>query len=183
MSGRRLEVESSRPHAVFAVVATALVSAAFAWVPIAAIAQVAAGESNLLLMAAVTIPVVAIGSIVWVHLIISVQGLVMSGPIIAIGPDGFRDRRISSETIPWERFRWSRDQSKVGYSAGAHLSGRTVDELGFEVDGPYRAGIHYRVLALFFRAIRRPGWRIVTMGTAVRADQLAGAIRSYCRRV
>lgn len=180
---RRTDIEASRPLAVTAAVLLGLVSVPFAWLPIAGFVRVAQGEANLALMSVVVIPMVAIGLIVWIHLVIAVQTVMISGPVITIGPEGFRDRRISPEIVPWERFRWSRHRFRSTAIPGQGAVGRrSVDEVGFEVDGPYRARLHYRALAVLYRTfLRGAGWRIVLSGLRARPDQIAGAIRPYAR--
>lgn len=182
MSRRRLEIEASRPHAVFAVLAFGAVSAVFAALPIWGLVRVAEGEANVWAMLAISVVIVAVGLIVWTHFVIAVQTLVMRGPIITIGPEGFRDRRISEDTVPWDNFLWSRDRVKIGYVGQIGITGRQVDEVVFDVEGPYRVTPHYRLLGVASRVLCKSPWRVVTIGTGVQVPEIVRAIRTHGTR-
>lgn len=89
-------------------------------------------------------------------------------PVLAIGPEGVFDRRLSATTIPWREIRF------VGVF---HLRGTQVT---FELTPAGDALVRpfERALARLSRLFLLPGYGVVLMGTDARAEEVAAAMRA-----
>ena len=101
----------------------------------------------------------------------------LPGPVIEIGPEGLRDRRLSSEIIPWDRIRWSR----IGFRGFNQVTRTRVSmgELVFDVDGPFRARALFWPVAAVYRLIAPHPWPLLTFGTRLRPEKLATELTRY----
>lgn len=170
-------IEASRGDAAMWVVMTAFAGGLFAAVPIWVVTLVVQEGANLLLALVIIVVVTPFAAFVLVYFVMAVQVLVMRGPVITIGPDGFCDRRVSAHTVPWDRLRWYRQTKSSGTlpaSGPYHL-----DVIAYDVVGPYQVRPQYRVFSWYLRLIRNLPWRVVPIGVNVRAGDLARAMRAY----
>ncbi len=147
----------------------------------------------LMLLAALMVLALAVelmGSVAWAGLIFLALGLATGAaglvgvlgvldmlrlpePILSIGPDGLRDRRLSDALIPWEAIRWRR----VILST-TRANGDTV-QLWIDTDVPIRPAM--RALALGNRLVGRPPYSVLTFALGIQTDAIAGAMNRFKR--
>ncbi len=95
-------------------------------------------------------------------LAICLQCLRLEGPLVELGSDGLRDRRISDETLPWDRLTW---RSVTTPRGPAPPQFRT--ELRIDARWPYR------LLAVLNMVLRQPPYTVLPLATGKSAAELA----------
>lgn len=95
---------------------------------------------------------------------VSLAILRLDVPVIVMDAAGFRDRRLSDQTVPWKAMRW-----------GVFSTGRGGQSLQFHVDAAmdYRTAWPHRVLGAVNKALRHPPHTVMTLGTGRSVQELA----------
>jgi hypothetical protein len=101
-------------------------------------------------------------------LAICLQCLRLDGPLIELSPDGLRDRRISEETLPWERLIWR-----------AVATPRGPAPPQFWTDRPIAARWPYRLLAILNMVLRQPPYTVLPPATGKTAAELAALMSRF----
>lgn len=101
---------------------------------------------------------------------VSLAILRLDGPAIVMNAAGFRDLRLSDQTVPWKAMRW-----------GMFSSGRGGRSLQFDVgDGmDYRTTWPHRILGAINRTFRHPPHTVMTLGTGKSVQELAEMISVF----
>lgn len=66
----------------------------------------AAQRGSVILLFGLFVFLFAFSLVVVARAAIALRALAIRGPVVTIGPDGLRDRRISSKTLPWSGLAW-----------------------------------------------------------------------------
>lgn len=99
---------------------------------------------------------------------ICLHSLLMNGPILELGPDGFRDRRICDETLPWQQLSWRSVTTPRGPAPPQ-----------FRTNQPIPARWPYRLLVALNTLLRQPPYAVLPLATGKSATELADLMARF----
>lgn len=155
-----------------------------------ALALVAWALMGLAALAVVAMSLALMREVAWAGLIFLVLGLAtgaagvvgvlgtldmlrLPAPILTIGAEGLRDRRLSAALIPWQAIRWRRVILSTTRANG--------DTVQLWIDGDYPVRPAMRALALANGLVGRPPYSVLTFGLGIQTDAIARAMNRYKR--
>jgi len=109
--------------------------------------------------------------------ILALSMLRLRDPVLEIGPNGLRDRRLSPDLIGWDRIRWS-NMSTRGFNQVTRTRTR-MHEVLITVEGRFRPPLYLWPMAAFYRLVATHPWPVLSFGTGLRSDQIASQLSRY----
>ena len=138
----------------------------FAWI---GLSRLGPGENGMAVLLLVMGLLLAAAGVVMTGLALRVA--LLKGDALEFTEDGFRDRRLSPDLIPWEALRW-----KIIFNGRGH-------SLQFDLEPSVRKGFraywHQHALARFNRLFKQPEFTVVTLGTGLDARDIGKRLETF----
>lgn len=138
----------------------------FAWI---GFSRLGPGENGMAVLLLVMGLLLAAAGVVMTGLALRVA--LLKGDALKFTEDGFHDRRLSPDLIPWEALRW-----KVIFNGRGH-------SLQFDLEDGFRKGFraywHQRAMARFNRLFKQPEFTVVTLGTGLDARDIGKRLEAF----